>query len=372
MGQIPGAVAGDIVDHSIYLDTNQFIGNRDGTQKLTFGTSGITLTGVWSLPAGTAAAPSVSFATATGLYGVTTSVLGVAIAGVAGLAIAGSSPTFAAATDTVGKDVYIKAADAGGTATTAKAGGLLNIAAGAGSAGSTTVAGGVGGAFTLTAGAGGAKAGTGAAAGGAGGAFAIAGGAGGATASSGSDAGGAGGAFTLTGGAGGNATAGTGNGGAGGSITIAGGPGGTSAGGTAGARGVVTAQGLRTIGTTAVAITGAVTLVQADSGGIFTIDQDAAFDIDLPSPALGAGLVFDFVLTDAGTNDVTITVAGGAATFVGTIVNDVTSVLPATGSTLTFANGVAAVGDNIRIQSIATNLYLVRAVTSANGGITIA
>ena len=63
---------------------------------------------------------------------------------------------------------------------------------------------------------------------------------------------------------------------------------------------------------------------------------------------------------------------GGAATFVGTIVNDVTSVLPATGSTLTFASGTAALGDNIEIVSISTSLYLVRAVSSAAGGITIA
>ena len=39
--------------------------------------------------------------------------------------------------------------------------------------------------------------------------------------------------------------------------------------------------------------------------------------------------------------NVTITVAGSAATFVGVIVNDVTSVIPATGSTLTFASAPA-------------------------------
>lgn len=52
--------------------------------------------------------------------------------------------------------------------------------------------------------------------------------------------------------------------------------------------------------------------------------------------------------------------------------SDVTSVIPATGSTLTFASGAAALGDNIEIISISTTLYLVRAITSAAGGITIA
>lgn len=132
-------------------------------------------------------------------------------------------------------------------------------------------------------------------------------------------------------------------------------------------------SGGRTVaGTTAVAITGATALVLGDSGGIFSVSQGAAYDIDLPSPTSGPGTRFVFYLTGAAANNVTITVLGGAATFVGTIVNEVTSVLPATGATLTFASGVAALGDNIEIISISTSLYLVRAVTSANGGITIA
>lgn len=130
--------------------------------------------------------------------------------------------------------------------------------------------------------------------------------------------------------------------------------------------------GLRTAGgATAAAITGATTLTLADAGGVFNIDQDAAFDIDLPSPTTGEGCRYTFVVTDVGANNVTITVAGGAATFVGTIVNDVTSVLPATGSTITFASGVTALGDTVEIISLTTGLYLVRAVTSAAGGITI-
>lgn len=133
-----------------------------------------------------------------------------------------------------------------------------------------------------------------------------------------------------------------------------------------------TITGIRTQSATqAPAITGATVLVVGDSGGTFSVSQGAAYDIDLPSPVAG-GLRFTFYLTAPAANNVTITVLGGAATFVGTIINDVTSVIPATGSTLTFASGASALGDNIEVVSISASLYLVRAVTSAAGGITIA
>lgn len=182
---------------------------------------------------------------------------------------------------------------------------------------------------------------------------------------------GAAGTITIAGDVGGAATAGTGNGGAGGNVAIAGGAGGTSFGGTAGARGVVTVTGaISKAGSTAVAITGATTLTQADSGGIFTVSQAAAYDVDLPSPTTGPGLRFFFSLTAAGANNVTLTVAGGAATFVGSITIDAATVV-ATGSTLTFPSGASSLGDSIEIQSIATNLYHVRAISSTSGGITI-
>lgn len=136
--------------------------------------------------------------------------------------------------------------------------------------------------------------------------------------------------------------------------------------------GAASARGLRTSSATAAAITGATTLTLADSGGVFSVSQAAAYDIDLPSPTTGPGCRYVFYLTGAAANAVTITVDGGAATFVGTIVNDVTSVIAATGDTLTFASGAAALGDTIEIISISTSLYLVRAVSSAAGGITVA
>lgn len=136
--------------------------------------------------------------------------------------------------------------------------------------------------------------------------------------------------------------------------------------------GVFSVRGIRysSSGATAITTTRAMTL--ADAGGVFTVAQSSAYDIDLPSPTTGAGCRYIFQLVSPGAFNVTITVAGAAATFEGTIVNDVTSVIPATGSTLTFASGAAALGDNIEIISTSTSKYLVRAVTSAAGGITIA
>lgn len=122
----------------------------------------------------------------------------------------------------------------------------------------------------------------------------------------------------------------------------------------------------------ATAITAAATLAIADAGAIFTVAQSSAYDIDLPSPTTGAGLRFLFQLVSPGAFNVTITVAGSAATFEGTIINDVTSVIPCTGSTITFASGTAVLGDWVECISTGTGKYFVRACTSAAGGVTIA
>jgi hypothetical protein len=162
----------------------------------------------------------------------------------------------AGATDTAGQDAYVETQDAGGTATTAKTGGLLNFKTGDGSASGGNFAGGAGGSASVITGAGGAN--TGAAtgqAGGAGGALAITSGAGGATDDQGADNGGIGGAIAVTSGAGGNSTGAgtTTDGGAGGAVSLVSGAGGTSAANAGGAGG-------------AVAITGSVGGATADAG----------------------------------------------------------------------------------------------------------
>jgi hypothetical protein len=347
------------------------VSNGDGTWTVEEGS-----TGTFEASAGTVAAPSYTFAldTDTGWYNPAANVVGLALGGVASLKYgSGSAPTNAAATDTAGADVYINAPSAGASATTAKAGAALEIDAGAGSVGTTTVAGGAGGNRVDSAGAGGAKTGTGHAAGGAGGTRTSTGGAGGNTASNGADAGGAGGAHNIVGGAGGNATAGTGNGGVGGDVNLTGGAGGTSAGGAAGAHGTAVATTGLLVGTTsATAITAARTMLRADSGGVFSAAQSSAYTITAPTPggAASTGAIrYLFYLTAPGAFDISIVATG--CTFVGTIVNDVTSVLPATGSTLKFASGAAALGDSIELIAISATIYLVRAVSSAAGGITI-
>lgn len=133
----------------------------------------------------------------------------------------------------------------------------------------------------------------------------------------------------------------------------------------------VSITGTRHAQTTAVAITGATTLKLSDSGGIFTVSQASAYDIDLPSPTTGPGCSYFFSLTGAAANNVTLTVAGSAATFVGSIQIDGATIV-ATGSTLTYASGAASLGDSIQVRSIATNLYHVIGMAAAAGGITIA
>lgn len=135
--------------------------------------------------------------------------------------------------------------------------------------------------------------------------------------------------------------------------------------------GVAGIQNLKVKQSTAVAITGATAVALADSGGVFTVSQAAAYDIDLPSPTTGAGASYFFSLTAPGANNVTLTVAGSAATFVGSIQIDGATIV-ATGSTLTFASGAASLGDSISVRSIATNLYHVVCMGAAAGAITIA
>ena len=119
----------------------------------------------------------------------------------------------------------------------------------------------------------------------------------------------------------------------------------------------------------AAAIAGVTAVTSAQSGTWFTVAQTSAYAITIPDPPT-AGLYYKFAVITAGAFDVTV--SNGQAHLFGTIVNDVTSVIPATGTTLTVANGVAAVGDTIEIYGLDATHYLVKAVTSANGGITVA
>ena len=132
--------------------------------------------------------------------------------------------------------------------------------------------------------------------------------------------------------------------------------------------GVTNATGLRIVTTGATAITTTRSLGANDSGGVFTVAQSSAYQITLPTPA-GAGQRYVLQLVSPGAFNVTVVATG--CTFEGTIVNDTTSVLPATGSTFTFVSGTAALGDNIEFISTSSSKYFARAISSTAGGITI-
>lgn len=118
-------------------------------------------------------------------------------------------------------------------------------------------------------------------------------------------------------------------------------------------------------GATAITTTRAVT--RADAGGNFTVAQSSAYTITVAQP-LGAGERYVFQCVSPGANDVSLVATG--CTFEGTITIDAATI-PATGSTLKFASGAAILGDNIELISTSTTKFLVRAIGSGAGGITI-
>lgn len=118
-------------------------------------------------------------------------------------------------------------------------------------------------------------------------------------------------------------------------------------------------------GATAITTTRAVT--KADSGGVFTTAQSSAYTITVAQPG-GANERYQFQCIAPGAFDISIVATG--CTFEGTITIDAATI-PATGSTLKFASGAAILGDNIEIISTSTTKFLVRAIGSGAGGITI-
>lgn len=131
--------------------------------------------------------------------------------------------------------------------------------------------------------------------------------------------------------------------------------------------GIQTFTGVRmsTSGATAITTTRAVTA--ADAGGIFTVAQSSAYTITVATPT-GAGQRYLFQCVSPGAFDVSIVATG--CTFEGTITIDGATIV-STGSTLKFASGAAALGDNIELISTSATKFFVRAIGSVAGGITI-
>ena len=132
------------------------------------------------------------------------------------------------------------------------------------------------------------------------------------------------------------------------------------------ASGGATITGLRTIATSAAAITAARVLTALDSGGAFSVDKTSAYAITLPTPT--RGLNYKFMVLDTGTNIVTI--SSGAANLYGVVsVANVNTAM--TGTTIGLASG-GSVGDYVEFTGIDATHYLVTGACISAGDITIA
>ena len=116
-------------------------------------------------------------------------------------------------------------------------------------------------------------------------------------------------------------------------------------------------------------ITAAKTLVEADSGKVFTVDADSgAYDITLPANAL-TGWHCSFVYKDAhGSQDIDI-VAATADTIDGVHVDASTTAI-SKADKVTFVGGTAVIGDMIDVVCTDGTTWYVKTFSGANGGIT--
>ena len=112
-------------------------------------------------------------------------------------------------------------------------------------------------------------------------------------------------------------------------------------------------------------ITAAKVVTVEESGKIFTIDQDAAFTITLPSDK--AGLHYTFILTDAGSNDVKID-GGSSNAMKGWAFDPTTGINAVDNNMVKFASGTAVIGDKIHLENDGTS-WLVAAWSGATNGI---
>lgn len=121
-------------------------------------------------------------------------------------------------------------------------------------------------------------------------------------------------------------------------------------------------------------LTAASTLTANDSGKIFFLNSATEFETTLPSPA--AGLNFKFIVKAAPASaSYTIVTADSANILIGGINElevDTGDDGPyiADGDTITFADGVAVVGDWVELISDGTSWY-VTGQANADGGITL-
>ena len=117
-------------------------------------------------------------------------------------------------------------------------------------------------------------------------------------------------------------------------------------------------------------LVGAITLGINHSGHVFTIDQDATFNITLPTAAkAGSGWHAKFILVDAGSGTVKIIPNSAEDTLIGMI----TSADGAAGASaesgvdeLIFVASTAALGDNVELICDGSNFYVSGHIHDAN------
>jgi len=113
------------------------------------------------------------------------------------------------------------------------------------------------------------------------------------------------------------------------------------------------------------ALAAAYEVLASDSGKVFTIDQDAAYTVTLPSDQ--EGLNYRFVLTDAGSNDVKID-SGASNGMKGFSMDPSTGINAVDNNLVKFASGTSVIGDYVEIWNDGTTWW-VESFSSATDGI---
>ena len=115
-------------------------------------------------------------------------------------------------------------------------------------------------------------------------------------------------------------------------------------------------------GTVVENITAAKTLDPSDSGKVFTLDQDASFDVTLPTASqAGAGWNAKFILTDAGSGTVKVIPNSSEDTLIGMIESIDTSAGASAESgvdELIWVASTAATGDWAELVCDGSNFYV--------------
>ena len=106
-------------------------------------------------------------------------------------------------------------------------------------------------------------------------------------------------------------------------------------------------------------------VLASDSVKIFTIDQDDAYTVTLPSDQ--EGLNYRFVLTDAGSNDVKID-SGASNGMKGFSMDPSTGINAIDNNLVKFASGTSVIGDYIECWNDGTTWW-VESFSSATDGI---